>query len=105
MAAEGVTLSAAARQLGITPHSLSEWARRNGVAFADGRRKRRKEAPAKVLVLRDFLRSALTAAEWEDYQILRQLGGYSPVEALVSIKRRDLLAAAVEIEIGKAGAR
>ncbi len=104
-AADGLTLSQAARKLGIPVTTLWLWAKREGVRFVrdqggrgrprTGRPKGRcqtKPAKQPAPLSGAWMAARLTEGERADFKLLRGKGGYSALQALASIRRPDLVA-------------
>lgn len=105
-AADGLTISQAARKLGMSVSALSMWAHRAGVTFAKGEgwtrqtgRPRKdpetrapRRAPPPAPLSGAWMAARLTEGERADFKLLRGKGGYSALQALASIRRPDLVA-------------
>lgn len=108
-AADGLTVSQAARKLGMSVSALSMWAHRAGVRYgrseggvgrvgrprkdpaARAPRQARQPAPPAPLS-GAWMAARLTEGERADFKLLRGKGGYSALQALASIRRPDLVA-------------
>lgn len=90
--AEGLPYPAVAEAVGVSRHSVGRAARVAGLARKLGRpRVRRDTARLPRLRAADLL-SRLSGREADDVTVLRERGGYSLREALMSIRRADLVA-------------
>ena len=104
-AADGLTVSQAARKLGMSVSALWMWAHRAGVEFVkdqggggrprSGRQQGRsapKPAKPPAPLSGSWMAARLTEGERADFKLLRGKGGYSALQALASIRRPDLVA-------------
>ncbi len=105
-AADGLTVSQAARKMGMSVSALSMWAHRAGVRYGRseggvGRVGRPRKDPAAraprqarqpAPLSGAWMAARLTEGERADFKLLRGKGGYSALQALASIRRPDLVA-------------
>lgn len=102
---EGLTVTEAARKLGLGVGALSIWAQRAGVRFIHHKSGRPRKAacdtasgktvrpaPPPAPLSGAWMAARLTEGERADYKLLRSRGGYSALQALASIRRPDLVA-------------
>ena len=96
-AADGLTRADTRRRTGMSEYRVNAAAQRAGIVLAKakpGPKPQRPARPAGVSrnALSRMVMGRMSESEVEDYRLLRKRYGYSIPEALVGIRRRDLLA-------------